>query len=348
MARAIIAELARVRSDSAGGPAVTPGASRGRRRSQALRDQLAHWLRARPRAARVLVATVDRLGAAALGDRIVRTLSGDVVVARLPPCPGIGTPRLVLHRVGGRDQSALAVEGDWRAWEPPMPTVFWALCRQSAGQVLDVGANTGIYSLLALLSYRQRLVTAFEPVPAIRAMLADNVALGGFGERVRVRAEAVGAAAGTARLFLPPSVPDGFVETSASLAADFKADARDSLQVQVTSLDEWWAGAGRPAVALVKVDVESCEYDVLRGAGELVDAQRPALFYELLPQGDAAGITGWAARRDLVDIRLLPTEAVVGHDPVFDPDAWNHLLIPAERLEQTVALLRECGLAVTH
>ena len=311
-----------------------------------MRDRSAAWLRRHPALVPVAADLADRVGATALSDHIL-SVTVDAAVGRLPRPGRRRTARLVMHRVAGRDQSVLELHADWTAFEAPMPAVFWELCCQLPGHVVDVGANTGIYALIALLSQPDREVTAFEPVPAIRRLLTANIALGGYRKRARIRGEAVGAETGTATLFVPPSAPGDYVETSASLSADFKGIAGEAIEVPVTTLDAWWVAAGRPPVAVVKIDVESREYDVLRGADALVAAQQPVLFYELLPQGDAEGIGAWADDRDLVDIRLRPDRAVVGGVPAFDPDAWNHLLVPRSRLGMIEVVLRRCGLAVS-
>lgn len=314
-----------------------------RRRSQSLRDRSAAWLRRHPVVIPVAAGLADRVGASRTSDDIVRVVA-DAAVGRLPRRGRRRPARLVMHRVDGRDQSVLALDLDWRTFEEPMPAVFWELSCRLRGHVVDVGANTGIYALIALLADRRREVTAFEPVPVVRGMLEANVALGGYTRRARIRNEAVGAESGIATLFVPPSASDGYVETSASLSADFKGNVGEGIDVPVTTLDSWWVGAGRPQVALVKIDVESREYDVLRGADEMVATQQPVLFYELLPQGDAAGIVSWARDRDLVDVRLRPDQAIVGAEPEFDPAAWNHMLVPRSRLAVVVVVLQDCGL----
>lgn len=300
-------------------------------------------LRRHRTAARTVAAAAERLGATRLSDRVLRVAAG-AAVGRLE-CPGRGrASQLAMYRVAGRDQVALALEAGWRTFETPMPEVFWTLCRRHPGQVVDVGANTGFYTLLALLADRRRTVTAFEPVPAILGLLADNLALGQHARRVDVRGEAVGAEDGTATLFLPPSTDHGYIETSASLSVDFKPGVSERIEVSVTTLDSWWVAAGRPSVAVVKIDVESREYDVLRGADALVARERPVLFYELLPLGDAAGIEAWARERDLVDVRLRPRTYVAGGAPAFDEQAWNHMLVPRDRLAAVESVLHDCGL----
>jgi len=43
---------------------------------------------------------------------------------------------------------------------------------------------------------------------------------------------------------------------------------------------------------------------------------------------------------------LQPRQAVVGNAVAFDPDGWNHLLLPAETLDRGLALVESCGLEV--
>lgn len=310
-----------------------------------MRDLAAAWLRSHPATASAVVDMTDRVGAGRTSDRILR-VTADAAVARLPRPGHRRTRRVAMYRVAGRDQSALALESDWRRFEEPMPTVFWELCCLASGHVVDVGANTGIYALMALAADKRRFVTAFEPVPAVRKMLTANVLLGHYEGRACLSGDAVGAEPGLATLFVPPSMPGDYIETSASLSADFKDMTGEEIPVRVTTLDAWWAASRQPTVDLVKIDVESREYDVLRGAGELSAAQQPIFFYELLPQGDAAGIGAWADARGLVDVRLRSRCAIVGDQPAFDPEAWNHMLVPSARLPVVVRVLRDCGLVV--
>ena len=66
--------------------------------------------------------------------------------------------------LNGNDQIVRAVrDGGWRAFECPLPDVYCLFARRSTGQVYDVGANTGFYSLVAVTANRGVTVHAFEP-----------------------------------------------------------------------------------------------------------------------------------------------------------------------------------------
>ena len=118
--------------------------------------------------------------------------------------------------MGGRDGVArkAACRG-WRGFEAPLPALF-AACLDERSVVLDIGANTGFYSLLAAGFHPDVRVHAFEPVPDIAAILVENLKLNGFApEAVRVNRVAVGSENGETELYIPES-QHGMVETSAS------------------------------------------------------------------------------------------------------------------------------------
>lgn len=140
------------------------------------------------------------------------------------------------------------------------------------GDVWDVGANVGIYSLLAR-ALSGRRVHAFEPTPDLvetaRAVAAAN------DLDYDVHQLAAGRQAGTATLYL-----SGNTDSSNSLAAGFRA-SRGELVVPVEPLDSWSRRIGSiPAV--IKIDTETTEPEVLAGGRDVVLAHRPWILCEVL------------------------------------------------------------------
>src|SRR5204862_6692444 len=90
---------------------------------------------------------------------------------------------------------------------------------------------------------------------------------------------------------------------------------------------------GPPHPALLKIDVESREPDVLRGGRGLMRRARPLVVLELLPHLDAGPLESLRADLGYVDVRLRPDTAVVGGPVRPDPDSWNHLWSPPEHLD---------------
>ncbi|MFC1834160.1 FkbM family methyltransferase [Thermodesulfobacteriota bacterium] len=152
--------------------------------------------------------------------------------------------------------------------------VFYRLSAHSSS-ILDIGANTGVYPLIACAANRQASVTAFEPVPAVYDRLVENVAVNGFKNRCVTRREAVSDKVGTAQLIVPP----GLVPLEASLIDSRSLEDRQSedISVPTMTIDHRFRNT---VVDLVKIDVEGFEDLVLRGMLQVLDRDRPVLIIE--------------------------------------------------------------------
>ena len=167
----------------------------------------------------------------------------------------------------------------WRGHEPETCEVWYRLA-QDAHLVLDIGANTGIFALLALAANHRCQVIAFEPVPAICGRLRENLRINGWEDRCEVRQEAVAEAVGVAQFHVPPSV----LPVSASLNPHgFRSYAGELIEVRTTTTDA--ACALRDRVDLIKIDVEGFEDKVLQGMNRILAEWRPRLIVECLPDG---------------------------------------------------------------
>jgi FkbM family methyltransferase len=309
-------------------------------------DRAADGLRARlrhPSSARRALATLEALGAYTLADRVDRLRSdSDLVPVTVPAGPGaLRSHRFRMYALDGRDQVARALRGGgWNSFEAPLPSVVAQLVRRWPHTVLDVGANTGLYSLIAITADRRATAIAYEPVPEIAALLRDNLAANLHGDRVTVREVAIGDRTGAAELHLPPAQVDGTVETSASLEPDFKETIARVVRVEAATLDDAWRSEGRPTVSLVKVDVEGAEHRVLGGAEDLIDRCRPVLTIEVLTGAEVAALESFRHSHRYVDVTLGPAEAVVDNPTIHrDEQAPNHLLVPRERLDEVIDVL---------
>lgn len=156
----------------------------------------------------------------------------------------------------------------------------------------DVGANLGLYTLWAArIVGASGRVHAFEPVPGVRANLERNVRLNGF-ENVRCVAAGVGAQPGRVTLYQTPG--------ASGVTSRYGASREHGVEVEVTTLDAQFPAAVTPP-ALVKVDVEGMEIDVLRGARALLTGARaPVLVLEANPILFKASGTSYADLRGVL------------------------------------------------
>jgi FkbM family methyltransferase len=167
-------------------------------------------------------------------------------------------------------------------YERPLPAVYAAAVRLTDGAVLEVGANSGLYVVMASLLDDPARVHAFEPFAPARGALEDNLRLNGLAERVAVIPDACGAEPGSATMYIPAKKHGQVLETSASLRPDFKGQHSGSVAVPVTTVDRYAAEAGLQKVGLMKLDVEGYEAPAMRGADETLRAKRPLVFVEVL------------------------------------------------------------------
>lgn len=173
----------------------------------------------------------------------------------------------------------------------PESTAPWLRAAREARVVLDIGANTGLYGLLASAVAPEADVHFFEPVSRIAALARSNIMLnkGHF----TLHQEAASDVDGTATLF----DPGGDSCYSASLVADFRS-AESSYDVVTRRVDSMVESRQLPSVDLVKIDVEGHEARVLRGMRETIRRHRPTLLVEFLPSGDQVDLV--AALGDLI------------------------------------------------
>ncbi len=142
--------------------------------------------------------------------------------------------------------------------------------------VVDVGANLGLYAVIALgRSAPDGRVIAFEPDPANHALLLRNLLP--FGDRATARRQAVAAAPGTLTLHRHP---DNKGKHSVLAAPDLDA----GISVEAVTLDAALADLGRPRVDVIKLDVEGAEPLALIGMTETLARHRPVLFFECAPK----------------------------------------------------------------
>jgi FkbM family methyltransferase len=192
-------------------------------------------------------------------------------------------PRVLTIRTPKRTYvSRLLEEAGLAGYEPDTLACFLAAVEERhAAPVYDVGANIGVFSWLAA-ALTPATVVGFEPTPDLAALMRSICDENGLG--VRVEEVALGAAPGTAELFLSDKT-----ENSNSLRAGFRPSHR-SVTVTVETVDRFVASTGI-APAVLKVDTESTEPDVLRGAAALLAAGRPWIICEVLAGRTEADLT---------------------------------------------------------
>lgn len=131
-----------------------------------------------------------------------------------------------------------------------------------AARVFDIGANWGLYTVLAAASRPDLHIECFEPVAATRARLLRNLELNGLTGRVTVHPFACSDAPGEAEIAVSPDSA-----CIASLSASAEESAAKNLigteAIRLARFDDLVEISGQ--TLLFKVDVEGHEVAALTG-----------------------------------------------------------------------------------
>ena len=145
-------------------------------------------------------------------------------------------------------------------------TVRWILENVRAGDTLfDIGANNGVYTLLAAAHAPGARVVAVEPMAATFARLCENIVLNGF-TNVDPYCVAIAASQslGTLNLSSLEAASSMHSIGEAGLTEQFGEAIVLRAGIGLTTIDALTAFAGPPT--LMKIDVDGGEDDVLAGA----------------------------------------------------------------------------------
>lgn len=150
------------------------------------------------------------------------------------------------------------------------------LCAE-ARVIVDIGANIGLYSLVAKTLNPDALVCGFEAMRDLYEKFSHNCLLNKL--EIRSFHEAVSNVDGETEIFFEPNEP---------MIASLQRGGR-TLRETVNSvrLDTFIEREQIDRIDLMKIDVECLEPEVLEGLGGALETFRPTMIVEILD--DAAG-----------------------------------------------------------
>lgn len=236
------------------------------------------------------------------------------------------------------------------AYEAPTPAIIAAIVNDGPGTVLDVGAHTGLLTLLAAAAERSTVVHAFEPLAPIRSALIKNISLNPTLERnIRIHAVALSDTRGEVTFY--ETVNDkGFFSTSSSIeishAKGIDKGFFHEQRVVAARLDDWAETDLGPArLKLIKIDVESHEHAVLRGGMKTVLSRRPMIVLEVLPGANTSTHNNLVSQ-GYVSFAITPDRLVERQVVDYYHGASNHLLCPTDRLQDVFRMARALGIGL--
>ena len=183
---------------------------------------------------------------------------------------------------------------------------------READEFLDLGADTGLFTLATTAVTPSLHAHAFEIVPVVADALEANLRRNSVADRVTVHREGIGEAGATMR------VPSGRGGSALPSFYSSRMHFDEGQDVAFRSLDS--VGALLPAGAgvVMKVDVEGTE-DAVFGAGQMfLETFRPDILCEVLTEADGVRLNELLAPAGMH--RYLVTNTKLEEAPRIVPD----------------------------
>ena len=227
--------------------------------------------------------------------------------------------------------------------EPWLNRTIATLLAGSSGAFVDVGVNLGQTLIKVKTLQPDRAYIGFEPNPTCVAFVRRLVAANRFRDTTVVPF-GLSDAARTLALFARGEDP---ADSSATVVPDLYTtqETWERTPVAVMPGDEALATLGVGRVAVLKIDVEGAELEVIRGLEGTLRAHRPSVICELLPSY-APGQKRWAFRQPRTEavvatmrslgyrlFRLLPSGEALPLEtiePHSDNSLTNYAFVPSD------------------
>lgn len=239
--------------------------------------------------------------------------------------------RFSMIHYGGEIENETFWKGPFKTWEKDSGWIWMELCKIS-NVIFDIGANTGIYSLIAKSINPAAKVYAFEPGINTYKKLIENINLNEYD----VVAEKIAISnLSESQLFYDLPFQN---QTGASLSPDKMKNWTGytgrilEYEVETLRLSDYIEKNKINKIDLIKIDIEMHEAEAFEGMGKYLNEFKPVVIFELLSNDVALKLSKII---DLNDFKLFHLKdsgmaEQLKEFQVFDRSLsrgdWNYLL----------------------
>lgn len=227
----------------------------------------------------------------------------------------------------------------WRGLENGWEHVsisLWAKLVKDANVILDVGANTGIYSLIAKSVNPKSRVYAFEPVKRVFEKLEFNNRLNRFD--IMCFDEALSDTDGEAIIYDVPS--EHVYSVTVNKNINTPGAPVIPTKIKIMKLDTFIERHNVEPIDLIKIDVETHEAEVLEGMGKYLDEFRPTMLIEILNDEVGARVESLVANKDYLYFNLDEESGSIRRvEKISKSDYYNYLLC-TRKIAEDLGLLK--------
>lgn len=186
--------------------------------------------------------------------------------------------RFKMNHYGFQIENEIFWKGLEGGWEKASVSL-WTKLAANSKTIMDIGANTGIFALIAKAVNPQTKIYAFEPIKRVHEKLQANILLNNYN--IKSYPLAISNTNGKAYVYDEPHKENVYSVTvnkdmNNNIAGKVKTD------IDIITLD-WFIKQNQIAgIDLMKIDVETHEGEVMEGFMKYLPAFKPTFLIEIL------------------------------------------------------------------
>lgn len=195
------------------------------------------------------------------------------------------TKNFKIRHYGFQVENEIFWNGIFNGWEKVSLSIWAELCENS-NTIFDIGANTGVYALLAKTINPNANIFAFEPVERVYEKLITNNRLNGYN--INCIKKAISNYNGEATIY--DKNTEHIYSVTVNTDTSFNKENSIPTKIETIRLDSFIKSTQISKIDLLKVDVETHEVEALEGFGKYLKKYEPTFIIEILNDKIAKGI----------------------------------------------------------
>lgn len=174
----------------------------------------------------------------------------------------------------------------WKGYESYEYTPIFEALAPHISVFMDVGSNTGLYSLILAGTNPNAVSWAFEPSPGPYAYLSSNIEANGFTNRIHPIKTALSSSNGEAEFISAFSPKYTYLKEATLGGSGHLSGARENtsslrFKVQTETLDEFVVKNNIERIDLIKLDTEETEHLIIGSGLNTLKKLQPILICEV-------------------------------------------------------------------
>ena len=245
--------------------------------------------------------------------------------------------------LGGNDDG-VALRCFWNNHYERKTLEIWSKVTSVDGIVLDIGAHSGIYSLVANKSIKSGAVLSFEPHFLNFSRLNLNLRANEFSTKT-----AFMYGVGKNNETLPFSIsPNLDYLTSGGKIGRFQKQITSD--IQTIAIDKFLDSKAKNNVKVIKLDVEGYEYECLQGMLETIINSKPLIFFECMSSKNNNEIELFLKNQNYEIFIINDLNGFIEKTnkiyPIFDEnkiiihETINRIAVPKSKLKSILEILK--------